>query len=181
MASKGSDILMKVVRGGAAVLAEAQSVFLGDMKADKLLTGFEAGRFFELTDFSFNVGGSGTSHPGPPQAKGADNIVDMEPVSFTRLMDQASMSLFEALVAAETLDSITVVKRKASGTDHSGEVYLRVDFTKALLTQMEWDDDELSVEEKWKFICREVKMQFRPQRDDGSLGAIVSGGWSMTT
>jgi len=154
-----------------------------------------------LTDFSFNVGGSSTNQhskmssaekedyqqkhgkpPSPPKdAKGEDNIVDMEPITFTRFVDQASMSLFQALVAAETLDSITVVKRKAAGTDHSGEIYLRVDFTKALLTCLEWDDDELCVEEKWKFICREVKMQFRPQRDDGSLGAVVSGAWSMNT
>jgi len=44
--NRSNDILMKVVRGGTAVLAEAQTVFLGDTKADTLLVGFEVGRFF---------------------------------------------------------------------------------------------------------------------------------------
>ena len=107
------------------------------------------------------------------------DFVDMQPVEFTRLMDRMSPRLFQALTTCETLDSISVVKRKAAGTRNSGAAYLRLDFTKVLLTQLDWKDSEQLILESGTFIYRKLKIQYRPQRPDGALGTPISTEWTM--
>jgi type VI protein secretion system component Hcp len=91
----------------------------------------------------------------------------------------ASPILFQALVDCETLSSVAIIKRKAANTQNSGEAYLRLDFTKVLLTELEWEDKEHYVEETGSFIYRELKVQYRQQRADGSLGPPVAIDWKI--
>ncbi len=200
MASKdSSDILMKVVRHGTTLMAEASTVFAPDQNNTAIGSGFEPGRFFEVTDFSFNLGASasearklskqeieeytkkyGAPPPASQPAQSTESkVVDIQPVTFSRQMDIASTVMFLAMTTAETLDSISIIKRKGAGSPNSGEIYLRIDFTKALLIGMDWEDDDQFVQEKWKFICRKVDMRYRSQKSDGTLGPVISGSWSM--
>jgi type VI secretion system Hcp family effector len=107
------------------------------------------------------------------------HIIDMQPIRFTRIFDMASPILFQALVDCETLSSVAIIKRKAANTQNSGEAYLRLDFTKVLLTELEWEDKEHYVEETGSFIYRELKVQYRQQRADGSLGPPVAIDWKI--
>lgn len=111
------------------------------------------------------------------RAKGED--VDMQPVEFTRLMDSMSTQLFKALVDCETLESISVVKRKATGSANSGDCYLRLDFSKVLLTNLGWKDDEHVILETCTFIYRKVTIRYRPQRPDGTLDVAIQSEWEM--
>lgn len=106
-------------------------------------------------------------------------FVDMQPVEYTRVFDTASTLLFQALTSCETLDSIAVVKRKAAGTANSGECYLRLDFTKVLITNLDWKDSEHLVMETGTFIYRELRIRYRPQNQDGSLGSVIESKWVM--
>lgn len=105
--------------------------------------------------------------------------VDMQPVEFTRILDTSSTLLFQALTGCDTLDSISVVKRKAAGTSNSGECYLRLDFTKVLITELAWKDSEHVIIETGTFIYREVRLRYRPQKEDGSLGTVIESKWAM--
>ena len=102
-------------------------------------------------------------------------------MEFTRIFDTASTLLFKALVGCETLDSISIIKRKAAGTINSGLAYLRLDFTKVLMTDLEWKDAEHIIEETGTFIYREITVRYRPQKPDGTLGAIIPMNWKMKT
>ena len=225
--TKGSDILMKVVRNGTAIAGEGQSE-LAAAKKDSLTDGFASGQFFEINDFGFNIGSKAgakkmtpaeeekflAEHPGYPLPKNMTSaqreefrrdypthplpaeapppsyaspggeaeplVIDVEPVTFSKDMDSASPVLFAAFVNSETLDSFTIVKRKAAGSDRSGKAYLRLDFTDVLLIDLDMDDDDEVVKEKWKFIARKVDMRFREQNNDGSMGPVIPGGWVMT-
>jgi type VI protein secretion system component Hcp len=102
--------------------------------------------------------------------------LEVEPVTFTRYMDQASTTLLQALFDSQSLASASIVRRVDTGS--GANAYLRLDFTDVLIVGIDWDDDEL-IEEKFKFICRGVQVRFRPQNSDGSLGAAISGAWPM--
>jgi type VI protein secretion system component Hcp len=104
--------------------------------------------------------------------------VDIQPISFTRPIDQASSTLFQACIDREVFESASLIKRRAAGGTTTGKVYLRIDFYDVLIIDIEWSDDE-QVTETCKFICRRVEVQYRPQLPDGSLGAAVPGSWSM--
>jgi type VI protein secretion system component Hcp len=102
--------------------------------------------------------------------------LEVEPVSFTRLMDQASTVLFEGLCKSQTFASATIVRRMYTGDGAGGKAYLRLDFTDVMIVSIDWDEEDV-IKEKYKFVCRGVKVQFRPQASDGSLAAAISGVW----
>jgi type VI protein secretion system component Hcp len=124
----------------------------------------------------------------PPKAKfakwraarganaGATYPLEVQPITFTRTMDQASTALVQALFDSRSLTSASIVRRVDTGS--GAKAYLRLDFTDVLITGIDWDDDDL-IEEKFRFICREVQVRFRPQNSDGSLGAAISGRWPL--
>ena len=103
---------------------------------------------------------------------------DIQPVTFSRLMDKASTVLLQNTIDRVTYDSATLIKRKAAGSRSSGEVYLRFDFTGVLMINVSWND-ELPVKEDYGFICRAVTVSYRPQLPDGTLGAVIPGFWTM--
>lgn len=108
-----------------------------------------------------------------------DEVVDMQPVEFTRVMDSMSTQLFAALVGCDTLDSISVVKRKATGGPNSGDCYLRLDFSKVLITNLGWKDSEHLILETGTFIYRKLTMRYRPQKPDGTLDVAIQAEWEM--
>lgn len=106
-------------------------------------------------------------------------FVDMQPVEFTRVMDSMSTLLFKAMVNCDTLETISVVKRKATGSANSGDCFLRLDFTKVLLTHLDWKDTGPHMIETGTFIYRKLTMRYRPQRHDGTLDVAVQTEWEM--
>ena len=120
--------------------------------------------------------------PAKAPAKAASprqEFSDIQPVGFTRVMDTMSTLLFQAMTGCETLDSVSVVKRKAAGISNSGGCYLRLDFDKVLVTSLAWQSSGELVIESGTFIYRAVTIRYRPQLPDGSLGATVSQKWAM--
>jgi len=105
--------------------------------------------------------------------------VQVQPITFTRPIDRASISLLQYCINCTTFESAALVKRKATGGPAAGEAYLRMDFSGGvLITDVSWTNDD-PVTETCKFISRAVTVQYRPQLPDGSLGIIRHGSWSM--
>lgn len=107
------------------------------------------------------------------------DIIDIQPVKFTRLFDSASTQLFTSLVTCETIRSISIIKRKAAGSRNSGEAYLRLDFTEVLLTDLDWAEEADLIKETGTFIYRKLKVSYRPQKADGSLDVVKNINWTM--
>ena len=185
------DLLMKFVKGSEAIDAECQTTV--DSK-DDLLHDFKTGKFFEIDEFSFGAGledddssgekrnPAGVSHSHRTRfsnwlrGETKSYPVDLEPFTFSRQMDQASPLLFEMCCDSKSFASATLIKRKAAGSDVSGRAFLRIDFKDVLVIGVDWDSGDV-VKEKCKFICRGVKVQYKPQTADGTLGAAVPGNW----
>jgi type VI protein secretion system component Hcp len=196
------DLLMKFVEEGRTEAINAECETTVDPK-DDLLTGFKAGKFFEVDEFNFGVGLEDDDSAGEKSgAKLGEKLnpalgahaprtrftnwlrgetkkypVDLEPFTFSRQMDQASPVLFEMCCNSKSFASATLIKRKAAGTDASGRAFLRIDFEDVLVIGVDWDSGDV-VKEKCKFICRGVKVQYKPQMPDGMLGAAVPGNWN---
>ena len=102
--------------------------------------------------------------------------LELEPISFSRMMDRASPVLLQAACDSREYTSATIVRRMLLGGDSMPRAYLRLEFSPVLITSVDWSDGDL-VKEDYKFICRSVKVQFKPQNNDGWLGPAVSGVW----
>ena len=68
------------------------------------------------------------------------------------------------MVTGDTLQSLIVVKRKASGADSAGLVYLRVDFSDVLIIALDWQDSDRFIEETCSFIWRKAQIRYRLQK-----------------
>jgi type VI protein secretion system component Hcp len=205
-AGDSSDLVMMFLphKGGHPVPAESRTNLLADGRPGSgLLTGFKPGHIFEIDKFTFKAGTSDDSSNGGAD-KGKDKAdkkksastsvkggyqawragkahkypVDLQPVSFTRSIDSASLILLQNCIDCESYHSATLVKRRAVGSEAASEPFLRFDFVGVLVVSMDWSNDD-EVEETCQFICRSVTISYRPQLPDGSLGAIVPGFWSM--
>jgi type VI protein secretion system component Hcp len=189
------DLLMKFVEKGCTDAIDAECQTTVDPK-DDLLLGFKTGKFFEVDEFNFGVGleddDSAEKAKTPPSAHAPRTRftnwlrgetkkypVDLEPFTFSRQMDQASPLLFDRCCNSISFASATLIKRKAASTDASGRAFLRIDFEDVLVIGVDWDSGDV-VKEKCKFICRGVKVQYKPQMPDGTLGGKVPGEWHRT-
>jgi type VI protein secretion system component Hcp len=107
-------------------------------------------------------------------------------ISFSRAVDRSSAFFLSNIAIGKGYKSASLIKRKATGgmtpeqTAVVGDVYLRIDFDYVLITEVSWQDDDDEVKEDCKFICRKISIQYRPQLPDGTLGAIIPGGWEWT-
>ena len=217
MAETQGDVLMILVQGSRAIAAGGTSDLDG---TDSMLSGFSAGKFFEIEHFAlglnlsdFDAGhapGSVAGQPKPPAVGGAHKDqtaavapqkskfaswrdrkksrqaitavtfpVELDPFSFTKMVDRASPLLFESCASTASFDSATIVKRKVTGKSTNAlQGYMRIDFSNVLLVGLTWDDGEM-IKEKCRFICRGMRVQYRPQVPDGTLAAASSAEWSF--
>lgn len=109
--------------------------------------------------------------------------IDLQEISVSRQMDKASPTLLLNCLTLTAFTKAVIVKRKVvGGVLANGEVhhmgYLRLEFEKPLITSVDWDDDGEFVKEKLKFVCRGLKVAYRPQKNDGTLDSAVSMEWT---
>jgi type VI protein secretion system component Hcp len=107
----------------------------------------------------------------------------LDAISFGKQLDVTSPVLFEMCGQSKSFASAVLVRRRVGGG--SGTVphlmsFLRIDFTKVLVTDVDWDSGDDSVKEKVKFICRSVKVQYAPQTNIGTHKPAVTGDWPKT-
>jgi type VI protein secretion system component Hcp len=204
---ESSDLMMKIIdEKGNLISAESSTQLLMNSSND-LLTGFrkalDNNALFEIDRFRFNAGSKDSDldpksgqRNGKQPARQNDRAAgaisgrgagkrsardghpgELQPVTFTRTIDEASARLIGDIIKSKSYKRITVIKRKAAGGPSAGEVFLRLDFVGVLLTSVDWSDDD-EVEENCTFICRSVVVSYKPQLPDGTLGGTISGFFS---
>ena len=112
---------------------------------------------------------------------GADTTypVDISPIEFSRSIDISSSRLLQDCIKRRPYRSATLIKRRPTGGPLAGEIFLRFDFEKVLLTKVDVDNDD-PIKVKCQFICRAVTIHYLPQLPDGSLGAPLQAFWTMS-
>ena len=96
---------------------------------------------------------------------------NLEPVTITKQLDQTSLALFDACIKSTTIDNAVLIKRRGSGFTNLA-TYLRFEFTDVLITDLNWDEDDV-VKEKITFVCRKAEVQYRMEKFSGELDAVL--------
>lgn len=107
-----------------------------------------------------------------------ENDVEMQPVTFSRLIDKGSSTILTRCFDSARFEAVTLVKRRGVGGKLSGYAYLRMDFGEAVITNVAWSDDD-QVKETISLIFRKVLIQYCPVLPNGEIGYPVSGNWEM--
>lgn len=107
------------------------------------------------------------------------NACDLEPIKITKALDQSSLTLFKACANSTVIDSASIIKRRGSGSAGGAlSTYLRMDFTSLLITEFDWDEDDV-IKETFSFICRDMKIQYAVESNAGIMGPpLPKRGWS---
>lgn len=102
--------------------------------------------------------------------------------TFERVIDHASPIFFQCCCTSKTFDSAVLVKRvsqgQVGGTVRPALGYVRIEFTKVLITGIGWDDGDV-VKESCEFICQKMRINYRKQKSQGTVdtGAGLSMSW----
>lgn len=107
---------------------------------------------------------------------GQPGNVEMQPITFSRYIDQASSNILQRCFDSAYFEKVTIVKRRATGGQFAGYGFLRMDFGGVMVTQINWSDDD-DVEEQVTFVCRSVQIQYKPMLPSGKLGGTIEGSW----
>lgn len=105
--------------------------------------------------------------------------LDIQPITVTRPADMSSGMLIQSCIDCVPFKSATIIKRKPAGGVAAGQVYLRIDFTAALVIKVEWGDEDDYIKETISFITRAISVLYCPQDHSGNLLSPVPGFWSM--
>lgn len=109
--------------------------------------------------------------------------LEFDTFTFKRPLDAATPVFFQRCCNLQAFEKAVLVKRRSRGSDPTGQgitvaAYLRIEFTKVLITGLKWDDGEM-VEETVEFICQGMTVSYRRQRDDGFFDAPAADAvWS---
>ena len=96
---------------------------------------------------------------------------------FERILDSASPIFFQSCCKSESYDGAVLVKRLSQSEIKPSIGYLRIEFTKVVITGISWEDGDL-VKEKCDFTCQGIKVLYRKQLWKGDIaGGPISMVW----
>jgi type VI secretion system secreted protein Hcp len=96
-------------------------------------------------------------------------------------VSQASPQLFLASAAGRHIETAILTCRKGGGSPQQD--FLKYTLTDVLVASYHTDgqaEDSVPVDEV-SFTYAQIKVEYRPQRADGSLGAPITAGWNVKT
>ena len=123
----------------------------------------------------------GASQQGTASAGGGAGKATFQDLHVVMNVSRASPQLFLACAQGRHIKSAILTCRKAGGKDQRD--FLRYALSDVLVASYHTDgkaEDGVAVDQV-SFKYAQVKVEYRPQKADGSLGAPVSAGWNLKT
>ncbi|HVK15393.1 MAG TPA: type VI secretion system tube protein Hcp [Fimbriiglobus sp.] len=157
--------------GGGAVLPEGET-------SDKE---FAAKKAFEV--FSFSLGASNPTTIGSGSGGASSGRVSYSTVNVMKRTDKSSPKLVATCNSGGHFGKVTLVLRK-SGQDKAkaGEAFLTYEFHKVFVDSIQWSGssggDDVPTE-SLSLAFGAIKIGYKPQNKDGSLGTEVPATWSL--
>lgn len=131
----------------------------------------------DVLSWSWGASQSGTLHAGGGGGAGKVNAQDM---SFAMYLDKAAPKLFTSIATGEHIPKATLTCRKAGGEQQE---YLIIVMEDCLVTSYQTSgaqgDERPMLNVTLNFAKMEV--QYKPQKEDGSLDAQVKAGYNFQT
>ena len=136
----------------------------------------EAGKIFEVDDYSFDVEQTLTIGS---QTRGAGaGRITFNPFSITRKIDKASPLMYKMACNGTPFKTVVLAMRKAAGTDAAGTFFLRFDFKLAAVKTISWSHDDESPKEEMTFEYGGLQMRYGIQEPNGTVKTVLAGGWN---
>ncbi len=131
----------------------------------------------ELESWSFGATNSSSFSSGGGAGVGKVSIEDFK---FKKKVDKSSANLFTFCCTGEHPKTATLIARKA-GKDQ--QEFLKVELSPVYITSYAIDGssgDEVPTEDI-TLAFGKIKVEYKPQKADGTLDAPIAGGWDITT
>jgi type VI secretion system secreted protein Hcp len=133
----------------------------------------------EILSFTWGVMQHGTAAIGGGLGAGKTSLSDF---NFVKRVDKSSPNLFFKCATGEHIKNAILTCRKAGGQQ---EDYLVVTFEDVLITSYQTSgvgaEGEDIVSDNVSLTFKKVKVDYKPQKSDGKLGASVLKGYDVKT
>ncbi|MEO7034528.1 MAG: type VI secretion system tube protein Hcp [Polyangiaceae bacterium] len=129
----------------------------------------------DILSWKWGMTQTGTAHKGPGGGAGKVQVSDLK---ITKYVDRASPLLLKLCCSGKHLKTATLVVRKAGGTPLE---YLTITMEDLIIAAVDHggsgSDDKLTEDITLNFA--RVKVEYVPQKKDGSGGASIPMGWDI--
>lgn len=129
----------------------------------------------DVLAWSWGMSQSGTMHLGGGGGSGTVNVQDL---SFTKYVDKATPNLIMGNCNGQHFDEALLTVRKAGKT---AVEYIKIKMKKVIITSLSTGgsggEDRLTENVTLNFS--EFKVEYTPQKDDGSGDAVVEAAWNI--
>jgi type VI secretion system secreted protein Hcp len=135
--------------------------------------------WIELFSFSNGVANHSTVAHGGGSGAGK---ADLSSISCTKMLDKASPQLFLNCCKGTHVAKGSLVVREATG-DTTTKIYYQYDFQEVFIDSVSWGgaDGGGKPHESLSFSFKQIKVNYWPQKADGSLDSPVIVGWNTST
>jgi type VI secretion system secreted protein Hcp len=130
----------------------------------------------EVLSFSF-----GANQPGSAGFGGGSGVgkVQVHDFTFSKYYDKSSVKLFEACAVGKHTPKVTLVCRKAGGTQQE---YLKISLSEVIvssITSSGSGGDALPTESVSLHFSK-IELEYKPQDEKGGLGGVIKAGWDLS-
>ena len=132
----------------------------------------------DVASFSWGLSQQRTTSTGGGAGASKASFQDLYVVTN---VSQASPQLFLASAAGRHIETAVLTCRKAGRSPQ--QEFLKYTLSDVLVASYHADgqaEDSVPVDEV-SFTYAQIKVEYRPQRADGSLGAPITAGWNLKT
>ena len=132
----------------------------------------------EVASFSWGLSRQRATSTGGGAGASKADFQDLHVVTN---VSQASPQLFLASAAGRHIETAILTCRKAGGSPQQD--FMKYTLSDVLVASYHTDgqaEDSVPVDEV-SFTYAQIKVEYRPQRPDGSLGTPITAGWNVKT
>ena len=134
---------------------------------------------FELLSWSFgatNFQSIGSGAHGAGVAKG-----EYTPFSIVKIVETASMALFQHALAGTHFTEAEVLIRRAGGTEQKQIPWITLKMQKVFISNFSLSGGGGQISESITFDCGAMEIKYHPQDGKGGVGTPVPAVWSKIT
>ena len=131
----------------------------------------------EISSFSWGETQSGAAQTGSGVTESGVNMQDF---CFVAPVSKASPKLLVKCAGGKTIPSAEFSCRKSVGDKQ--DVYLKYKFTNFVIASYQMTGaDTGSPTDQFAFNFEKIEIEYKPQKDDGTLDAAVTSGYNLKT
>ncbi len=130
----------------------------------------------DIISFSWGMTQTGTMHSGAGGGAGKAAVQDLTVIKY---IDKTTPVVMKMCLAGTHIEKATLLVRKAGGK--TPVTYMKIIMEKVLISgvQTAGAEKEERITETLTFNFAKVKVEYTPQKEDGSAAAAVLMGWDI--